>query len=316
MSNGTVVVTGATGFVGKAVCASLSGAAIPVLRVSRSLGVDICTDAFRDLCVQTRPSAIIHCAAYVGGIQFGYKHPAEIFYRNTLMMLRLLEAGRLAGVRRIVNPISNCSYPNVLEGPLAEENWWDGPLHESVLAYGFARKASWVGHWAYWKQYGLDTINLIVPNMYGPGDHFEEERSHALGALIKKIVDAHERGIGTVSVWGSGSVVREWLYVSDAAEILVKALSIPAGLEPINVGVGKGISIADLARLIADVVGYRGTLEFDRSKPDGAPVKIMQISTFHNRFGATRWTHLRDGIAATVASYRERQCALSAEEAV
>ena len=174
------------------------------------------------------------------------------------MSTNIMEASRLTNVKRFINPISNCSYPGHLTRDFKEEEWWDGPLHESVLVYGSVRKASWVQSWAYYKQYGFVTINLILPNMYGPGDHFDETRSHALGALIMKFVEAKRKNLPEVTVWGTGTPVREWLYVDDGVEILLKAIEIDPTIEPINVGVGEGISILELAKLIKEVVGYKG----------------------------------------------------------
>ncbi len=246
---------------------------------------------------------ITKCAAFVGGIQFGYEKPGEIFYNNILMSTYLMETARLTDVKRFINPISNCSYPARLTKDFKEEEWWDGPLHESVLVYGFVRKASWVQSWAYYKQYGFETINLILPNMYGPGDHFDEKRSHALGALIMKFVEAKRKNLPSVVVWGTGKPIREWLYVDDGAEILIRALEIEPTIEPINVGVGKGISILELAELIKEVVGYEGEIVLDRSKPDGAPYKTMDNTKLKKIFKWEPPTSLREGIEKTVGWY-------------
>jgi GDP-L-fucose synthase len=219
------------------------------------------------------------------------------------MSTNLMESARLTGIKRFVNPISNCSYPGHLTEDFKEEEWWDGQLDESVLVYGFVRKATWVQSWAYCKQYGFETVNLILPNMYGPGDHFEEKRSHALGALIMKFVEAKRKNLPHVTVWGSGKPVREWLFVDDGAEILVKALETGPTVDPINVGVGKGISILELAELIRDIVGYKGKIVLDRSKPDGAPHKTMDNSKLKVLFNWVPPTSLRNGIEQTVEWY-------------
>jgi GDP-L-fucose synthase len=171
------------------------------------------------------------------------------------------------------------------------------------MVYGFVRKATWVQSWAYYKQYGFETVNLILPNMYGPDDHFEEKRSHALGALIMKFVEAKRKNLPSVIVWGSGKPVREWLFVDDGAEVLVKALEMGPTVAPINVGVGKGISILELAELIRDIVGYKGKIVLDRSKPDGALHKTMDNSKLKALFNWVPPTSLRDGIEQTVEWY-------------
>lgn len=298
-----ILVTGSTGFLGKRVCRRLEVLGIPFIGVSRKNGPDLsdrqATLAFFEA---TRPTHVLNCAAFVGGIQFGYKHPAELFHNNLHITLNLLEAAHVNQVARIVNPISNCAYPGAATF-FKENEFWDGPLHESVMVYGFARKASWVGAWAYARQYGLDVINLILSNMYGPEDHFEEERSHALGALIMKIVRAKRTGQSQVIVWGSGKPVREWLHVDDGAEAMVRALDVAPCLDPINIGVGKGISILEMATLIKDLVGYEGELVLDPSKPDGAPYKTVDGSRGAQHF---RWSPQRDfrqGMAETIQWY-------------
>ena len=206
--------------------------------------------------------------------------------------------------RIFINPISNCSYPGHLTKDFQERDWWDGELHESVLTYGFVRKASWVQGWAYFKQYGMESIHLILPNMYGPGDHFEEKRSHALGALIKKITDAKIEKKPEVIVWGTGTPVREWLYVEDAADVLIKSISIMPTIYPINIGVGKGISVKEMAELIKNIAGYKGKLIFDPTKPDGAPHKTMNNSRMIKHFmGWQPPTSLKNGIGNTVNWY-------------
>lgn len=300
-----ILVTGCTGFLGKRVCRQLESNALPHLGISRQNGPDL-RDRQATICfiTENRPSKIINCAAFVGGIQFGYKHPAELFHNNLQMTLNLLEAAHLSKVQRIVNPISNCAYPGAATF-FKEDEFWDGPLHESVMVYGFARKASWVGAWAYAKQYGLDVINLILSNMYGPEDHFEEERSHALGALIMKIVRAKQIGQPQVIVWGSGKPVREWLHVDDGAEAMVRALQVAPSVDPINIGVGKGISVWEMASLIKDLVGYEGDLVLDPTKPDGAPYKTVDGSRGALHFGWAPQRDFKQGVADAIDWYME-----------
>lgn len=300
-----ILVTGATGFLGRRVCRKLEARGLTFERTSLSLGVDLRNEAAtRALFEQVRPTTLLNCAAYVGGIQFGYAHPAELFRNNLLMTVSLLEACRLSGVKRIVNPISNCAYPAKLS-LFREEEFWDGPLHESVMVYGFVRKASWMGSWGYHKQYGTDAINLILSNMYGPEDHFEEVRSHALGALVMKMLRAQRDRQSEVVVWGTGNPVREWLYVDDGAEAMVRAIEAPAHLDPVNVGVASGISVRDLALLIQQEVGYEGSLRFDPSKPDGAAYKTVDGSRGQALLGWSPGVSLAEGLRATVRWLRE-----------
>lgn len=301
-----ILVTGFTGFLGKRVCRQLETKNIPYLGISRQTGLDLRDrQATLDFFERNKPTQVLNCAAFVGGIQFGYKHSAELFHNNLQMTLNLLEAAHRCKVQRIVNPISNCAYPGAATF-FKEDEFWDGPLHESVMVYGFVRKASWVGAWAYAKQYELDVINLILSNMYGPEDHFEEERSHALGALIMKIVRAKKTGQKQVVVWGSGKPVREWLHVDDGAEAMVRALTVPPTLAPINIGVGKGISIFDMASLIKELVRYDGELILDPSKPDGAPYKTVDGSRGAKHFDWSPKRDLKQGVADTIQWYVEQ----------
>jgi GDP-L-fucose synthase len=270
-----ILITGAKGFLGKRIVRKVKSLGLEYYPTSLSLGCDLRDPVqVEALFEKVRPQIILNCAAFVGGIQFGYKHPAELFTNNMLMTINLLEMSHNFNVQRIVNPISNCAYP-AKASLFKESEFWDGPLHESVMFYGFARKASYIGSLAYNKQYGLDQVNLILSNMFGPEDHFEEERSHAMGALIMKIVDAYRKDLPNVVVWGSGKPVREWLYVDDGAEAMLKAMSIRPYPEPINIGVGKGISVIDMAMMIKKIVGYKGEIVLDTSKPDGAAYKTV-----------------------------------------
>ena len=246
--------------------------------------------------------AVINCAAFVGGIQVGYERPGELFYNNTLIATNLMEAARLANVKRFVNPISNCVYPQHLE-TLEEKDLWSGVIHESVLAYATARKSSWVQGWAYYKQYGFDSVHVILSNMYGPGDYFDEVQSHALGALVKKFVDAKKTGETQVTVWGTGKPIREWLYVEDGAEALVRALYIAPHIEPINVGRSEGVSILELAKMIEKAVGYEGNIVLDTSKPDGVPSKVMVAEKMKHIFQWAPPTSLQEGIKKTIEWY-------------
>ena len=182
---------------------------------------------------------------------------------------------------------------------------WDGPLHESVMVYGFARKASWVGSWAYAQQYDLNVINLILSNMYGPEDHFEEERSHALGELIMKIVRAKQTGEEKVVVWGSGKPVRKWLHVDDGAEAMVRAMDVDPCVDPLNIGVGKGISVWEMATLIKDLVGYKGELVLDTSKPDGAPYKTVDGGRGMQNLGWALQRDFKKGVAGAIKCHME-----------
>jgi len=298
-----ILVTGATGFLGKRICRKLDQKKLAYKKTSLSLGVDLRNyKQTLQLFENAKPEYVLNCAAYVGGIQFGYKHPAEMFHNNLLITINLLDACVKHNTKRLINPIANCAYPAKAK-LFKEEGFWDGPLHESVMVYGFVRKASWMGAWAYQKQYGLDTINLIFPNMYGPGDHFEEERSHALGALIMKFVKAKENNEKFVTIWGSGKPVREWLHIDDGAEAMIRSIDAEPCLNPINIGVGSGISILAMGQLIKEFVGYTGDIRFDTSKPDGAPYKTMDGSKGKIHLGWQPNINFKNGLKDTIQWY-------------
>jgi len=298
-----ILVTGATGFLGKRVCQLLESTNVEFTPTSKSLGVDLRnrSEALA-LFEKVSPQYVLNCASFVGGIQFGQKQPVQIFQHNLQMTLNLLEASQQVNVSRLVNPISNCAYPGKAT-LFKEDEFWDGPLHESVMVYGFVRKASWVGAWAYAQQYGLDVMNIILSNMYGPEDHFEAERSHALGALIMKFVKAKDNNEPHVDVWGSGAPVREWLHVDDGAQAMVRSLDVAPSLEPINIGVAKGISILAMAEIIRDIVGYQGEIKLDPSKPDGAPYKTVDGSKGKQHFSWQPDTDFEQGVKATIDWY-------------
>lgn len=298
-----ILVLGATGFLGKTVCRKLDERGLSYVTSSRSMGVDLRErEQVIKLFKKVKPEYVLNCAAYVGGIQFGYKHFGEIFSNNLAMTINILEATRQTGVKRLVNPISNCAYP-AQATLFKEDEFWDGPLHESVMVYGFVRKAFWVGSWAYNFQYGLDIINIILSNMYGPGDHFEEERSHAMGALIMKFVKAKENKEDHVLVWGTGKPVREWLHIDDGAEAMIRSMDIAPHREPINIGVASGISVLDMANQIKECVGYRGELRLDPDKPDGAAYKTVDGTKGEKLFGWKPRISLEQGIRETVEWY-------------
>lgn len=300
-----ILVTGATGFLGKRLCKQLDKMNYQYSKTSLSLGVDLRNEEQTfGLFEKVRPEYVFHCASYVGGLQFGQKHPGEMYYNGMLMQVNLLEACKKYKVKRLINPISNCAYPGAAT-LFKEEEFWDGPLHDSVLIYGMVRKMSYIGAVAYQRQYGLDTVNLILSNMYGPEDHFEEERSHALGALIMKFAKAKQKGEPEVCVWGTGEPVREWLHVDDGAMAMIKAMDIQPYVNPINIGIAKGISIKDMAQQIKDIMGYEGTIVYDTSKIDGAPYKTVDGTLGAQLLGWKPQIRFEDGLKETIQWYLE-----------
>jgi GDP-L-fucose synthase len=300
-----ILVTGGTGFLGQQVCRRLAVQGRPHHVTGLRRGVDLRDRAATFALFEAlRPEYVVNCASLVGGIQFGYRYPVELFTDNLRMTINVLEAVKEFGVKRLVQPISNCVYPGAAE-VFRESEIWDGPIHESVLVYGFARKAAWVGSWAFNRQHGVDTINVVLPNLYGPEDHFDEERSHALGALIMKIVRAKREKLPRVVIWGSGKPVREWMHVYDGADAMILGLNAAPFEDVINVGVQKGISIFELATMIKQFAAYEGELVLDASKPDGAPFKTIDGRRGRSHLGFTPKVPFRIGVEETVRWYIE-----------
>ena len=240
-----------------------------ILEISGKESLDITKiEDLQNFVSKHKPEAIINCAAFVGGISYGYKYPARLLYENSKIALNLYEISRKNDVGILINPISNCAYPGHLT-TYVESQFFDGPPHESVYNYGIAKRLSVDLGNGYFEQYKFSSANVVLSNMYGPEDHFDIERSHALGALVKKICDAKINNIQKVEIWGSGKPIREWLYVQDGANALIKSLDLEKGHHFFNVGVQKGISIIDLANTIKKIVNWDGEFFYNADKPDG-----------------------------------------------
>jgi GDP-L-fucose synthase len=251
-----------------------------------------------------RPDYVILAAAKVGGILANSTRPAEFLYDNLLIAANVIQASHRHGVKKLLNLGSSCIYPRLAPQPLKEEYLLTGPLEETNRAYAVAKIAAIELCDSYRRQYGCDFVSAMPTNLYGPGDNFDLQTSHVLPALLRKIHEAKERGEASVTVWGTGTPRREFLYVDDLADACLFILENVSQPGPINVGVGKDITIRELAELIEDVVGYRGRIEFDTTKPDGTPRKLMDVSRL-SELGWTPRTGLREGIQKTYNWYIE-----------
>jgi GDP-L-fucose synthase len=297
-----VVVLGGFGFLGACVAEAFKRKGYEVEACSRRSGVDArCEGELVAYLEQLGPEILVHCAAHVGGIAYNAQCPVAIYEDNLLIGYTALRAAYRARVGKFVNIMPNCTYPGELE-PYSEPRWWDGPMHPTVLTYGMPRKALWVQAWAYQQEHRFCSIHLILPNLYGPRDHFDIVRSHALGALIRKVLDAKRQGQPQVEVWGTGKPVREWMYVEDAAEGIVLATEHFEDIEILNIGSGKGCSIRELAEIVREAVGWKGEFVYNATRPDGAPAKTLDVRKMCIVLGDWRpSTSLREGIAKTVA---------------
>lgn len=301
-----VMVTGGGGFLGTSVVRRLEAAGVREIFVPRSADYDLRTpDGVRSALDAGRPDVVIHLAAVVGGIGANRENPGRFFYENAAMGVELMEQSRRAGVDKFVQIGTVCSYPKFTPVPFREDDLWNGYPEETNAPYGLAKKMLLVQGQAYRQQYGFDVIHLIPVNLYGPGDNFNPASSHVIPALIKKCVDARERGEDHIEVWGTGSASREFLYVDDAAEGIVLATERYDGADPVNLGVGHEITIRDLVGLIVRLTGFEGAVRWDASKPDGQPRRALDTSRARDRFGFIARTSFEDGLRATVRWYEE-----------
>lgn len=300
-----ILVTGAHGFLGKHIIKNLTekrGVPKTHLALPRSNELDLRVWEHCERAVSGR-DIVINLAAKVGGIGYNQKNPGELFYDNIIIGGQLLEAARRAGVRKFVALGTICSYPKFTPAPFREEELWNGYPEETNAPYGLAKKAILVQAQAYRAQYGFNAIYLLPVNLYGPGDSFEEEKSHVIAALIKKIADAKQAGRQYIEAWGTGTATREFLYVEDAAEAIISALERYEKHHPVNVGSGTEISISDLAKLIARLMDFKGEIRWDRSKPDGQPRRQLDTTRAKEEFGFSAKTSLEEGLRKTIDWY-------------
>lgn len=248
---------------------------------------------------------VIHLAANVGGIEYQQKYPADIYYDNVTMGTHMMEAARVNGVKKFLALGSVCAYPKFTPIPFKEENLWGGYPEETNAAYGVAKRMMLVQAQAYRTQYKFNAIFLLPVNFYGPRDHFELETSHVIPALIRRFSEAKKQGSPEVVVWGSGKPTREFLYIEDAAEGIILATERYNKPGPINLGSSSEISIANLAELIRELVGYKGRVVFDESKPGGQPRRKADTSKAKKEFGFESSTTLKEGLKKTIAWYEK-----------
>jgi GDP-L-fucose synthase len=299
-----VMVTGGAGFLGHAVVARLLAAGATKVFVPKVEDYDLRTrEAIDRALAEARPQLVIHLAAVVGGIGANRENPGRFFYENAIMGIQLIEQARLAGIDKFLTVGTVCAYPKFTPVPFREEELWNGYPEETNAPYGLAKKMLLVQSQAYRDQYGFNAIYLIPVNLYGPGDNFDPASSHVIPALIKKCIDAREAGDPAIECWGTGSASREFLYVDDAAEGIVLAAERYDGREPVNLGVGREITIRDLVELIVRLTGFKGEVRWDPSKPDGQPRRALDTSRARDGFGFTAGASFEEGLRRTIEWY-------------
>jgi GDP-L-fucose synthase len=305
LKNKKVLVTGAQGFLGLHL--------MDLLRKETDLK-DIRSPSFKELDLRKKENCkkavlgvdvVIHLAANVGGIGYNQEKPGELFYDNAVMGIHLIEEARCAGVKKFIQVGTICAYPKFTPVPFKEEDLWNGYPEETNASYGLSKKMLLVQLQAYRTQYMFNGIYLLPVNLYGPSDNFDPKSSHVIPALIKKFVDAKERNLDKVIVWGSGKPTREFLYVEDAARGIYMATKKYNKGEPVNLGSGKEISVKDLAEKIKKLTDYKGKIVWDKTKPDGQPRRMLDTKLARKEFGFTAEIGFEEGLMRTINWYKE-----------
>jgi GDP-L-fucose synthase len=303
-----ILLTGGSGFLGSWVKRTLLARGVEEhqIRIPRASTLDL---REWDNCRKAAAGqdVVIHLAGNVGGIGYNREHPGELFYDNLMMGVQLMEVARLAGVEKFVAVGTVCAYPKHAPVPFSESSLWDGYPEETNAPYGLAKKMLLVQAQAYRQQYGFNAIYLLPVNLYGPGDNFDPTSSHVIPALVKRIGEAVEEGRDEIEVWGTGKASREFLYVEDAAEGIVRAAERYDGADPMNIGAGQEVTIRDLVTTICDLLGYKGRVAWDASKPDGQPRRMLDTSRAERECGFKARVSMEEGLARTIEWYRTAQ---------
>ncbi|WP_283841357.1 GDP-L-fucose synthase [Bradyrhizobium manausense] len=299
----SVYVAGHRGMVGSAIVRRLARESVNLVTVDRR-EVDLCNQAaVFDWFARVRPQVIFLAAAKVGGIVANNTLRAEFIYDNIAIASNVIHAAHQNGAEKLMFLGSSCIYPKLAPQPLREDAVLTGPLEPTNEPYAIAKIAGIKMAEAYRSQYGSDFISVMPTNLYGPGDNYHPELSHVVAALIRRFHEAKLAGAKTVAVWGTGTPRREFLYVDDMADACVHLMKTYSGAELINIGTGEDIAIAEFARVVAEIVGYRGEISYDTSRPDGTPRKLLDVSRL-DKLGWRATTSLEDGLKRAYEAYQ------------
>jgi len=309
LKNKRVLVTGGEGFLGKPLVEMLKKEGADVFVVRRKEYDLRSESAVAKLFADSKPQLVIHAAVHGGGIGHMSKQPGSIYYDNILMNSFVVEYSRRAKVEKFLGVGTVCSYPKFTPIPFNEKNLWDGYPEETNAPYGLTKKMMLVQQQSYEKEFGFRSNHLLLVNMYGPGDDFSPETSHVIPALILKFDYAKKHIAPEVICWGTGKPTREFLYVNDGARAIVLALKNCETSDPINVGSGEEISVKDLSKLIADLIGYKGRISWDRTKPDGQPKRYLDVSKAEKVFTFKANIPFNEGIKNTIAWFHANNLA-------
>jgi GDP-L-fucose synthase len=301
-----VCVTGGAGFLGSFVVEKLRQRGVEHIFVPTVQKYDLVQpDGVKRLLEDACPDVIIHLAARVGGIGANRSHPAEFFYDNLMIGVQLMHEAWQRGVEKFVAIGTVCAYPKFTPVPFNEDDLWNGYPEETNAPYGLAKKMLLVQAQTYRQQYGFNAIYLLPVNLYGPRDNFDPASSHVIPAIVRNVLEAQEQGLDEIVQWGDGSPTREFLYVEDAAEGILRASEAYNGPEPVNLGSGQEISIKHLAELIGRLCGYTGRFVWDTSKPNGQPRRCLDTRRAEQYFGFRAQTNFEEGLRRTIEWYRQ-----------
>lgn len=303
--NRRFVVTGGAGFLGGFVQETLRARGAREILVPRIEEYDLTRrEDIRRMYEDMRPDVVIHLAAVVGGIGANRAHPGSFFYKNLIMGVELIEEARLRNLEKFVAIGTICAYPKFTPVPFREDDLWSGYPEETNAPYGLAKKMLLVQSQAYRQEYGFNSIFLLPVNLYGPRDNFDPASSHVIPALIKKCVDASDAGDRYITCWGTGAASREFIYVEDAAEGIVRATEFYNGSEPVNIGAGFEITIKELVNKIVRLTGFTGEVRWDASQPDGQPRRCLDVTRARALFGFEAQMDFDEGLRRTIEWYR------------
>ncbi|WP_303982314.1 GDP-L-fucose synthase family protein [Niallia circulans] len=305
LTNKRIIVTGGSGFLGQHVLQNLKHKGCKNVFSPRSSEYDLrVKEEINKMLENYNPQVIIHLAAVVGGIGANKDNPGKFFYDNLMMGTQLIEQSRLFGIEKFVAIGTICSYPKYVPVPFKESDLWEGYPEETNAPYGLAKKMMLVQSQAYRQQYGFNSIFLLPVNLYGPNDNFDLETSHVIPAIIRKCIEAINNNNDVITLWGTGKVTREFIYVKDAAEGIVSATERYNQSAPVNIGSGEEIAIYQLAELIKQLTGFKGKIIWDKNKPDGQPRRRLETKLAKEKFNFEATTDLVTGLKHTIKWYK------------
>lgn len=302
-----ILILGGHGFMGKNLNQVFQNSNYQIFNESRRTYCDMTQlNELINKIQEIQPNIIINAAAHVGSISYVTNYAADVCVDNSLMYINLYKAvSKVDKNIIIINPISNCSYPGIIDIQ-HEDQWWSGPIHKSVESYGTPKKLGFILSECYKQQFGIKTVNLIIPNSYGPYDYVDEEKTHAMNGIIMRMIKSKKTNNSEFTIWGTGSPIREWIYMLDVAYIIKQIIDnnlfdiLP---NPINLGQQFGISIYETVLLVKHLLSYNVTIIQDTTKQDGAPVKILGNTQFKQYFPNFQFTNYETGILNTINYY-------------